>query len=268
MKYAFSTLGCPNWSWQEITDCAQRLGYDGIEVRGIQKELYLPSMPEFTGAAAATTRRELEKQGLRISLLSAHSPIGIQDNFAHTLFESRAYIDTAAALGVRYIRLKCEPGAQPRYPVDEGLMREALGELGRIAHPMGVTVLLETSGYYADTLKAARLMDTLDNPGVGILWDVNHPYRFFGEAPAETVANIGKWLRYMHLKDSTQPDADIEYHLLGEGDLPLDDVFAQLAHIGYDGWCSLDWVRRWNPEMEEADVAFAHYIQKVKSYIS
>ena len=35
MKTAFSTLGCPGWSWDEIFATAKDLGLDGIEVRGV-----------------------------------------------------------------------------------------------------------------------------------------------------------------------------------------------------------------------------------------
>ena len=34
MKIAFSTLACPDWSWQDITSAAKDFGYDGVEVRG------------------------------------------------------------------------------------------------------------------------------------------------------------------------------------------------------------------------------------------
>ncbi|MEG0900783.1 MAG: sugar phosphate isomerase/epimerase, partial [Clostridia bacterium] len=35
MNISFSTLGCPRWSWQEITATAGDLGYQGVEVRGV-----------------------------------------------------------------------------------------------------------------------------------------------------------------------------------------------------------------------------------------
>ena len=42
MKLAFSTLGCPNWQWREIFATAKDLGVDGIEIRGIENEMYAP----------------------------------------------------------------------------------------------------------------------------------------------------------------------------------------------------------------------------------
>ena len=44
---SFSTLGCPSWTWKQILDQADRLGYAAIELRGIGSELDLTKLPEF-----------------------------------------------------------------------------------------------------------------------------------------------------------------------------------------------------------------------------
>src|SRR5688500_14104128 len=41
---AFSTLGCPSWSWNTILDQADRLGYAAIELRGVAGEMDLPKV--------------------------------------------------------------------------------------------------------------------------------------------------------------------------------------------------------------------------------
>jgi len=35
MKLAFSTIGCPEWSWNEIMEAAIDMRIDGIEIRGV-----------------------------------------------------------------------------------------------------------------------------------------------------------------------------------------------------------------------------------------
>ena len=47
MKLSFSTVGCPDWSWGEIVAAASDLGYDGIELRGLGRELYTPGLSLF-----------------------------------------------------------------------------------------------------------------------------------------------------------------------------------------------------------------------------
>ena len=38
--------------------------------------------------------------------------------------------------------------------------------------------------------KLARLMSTISCEGVGVLWDVHHPYRFMHEKPETTYQNL------------------------------------------------------------------------------
>src|SRR5688500_4522423 len=44
---SFSTLGCPDWTFETILNFADEHGYDGIELRGILRQLDLTKCPEF-----------------------------------------------------------------------------------------------------------------------------------------------------------------------------------------------------------------------------
>ena len=41
LPIAFSTLGCPLWSWKAILENADRLGYSGLELRGIARRRHV-----------------------------------------------------------------------------------------------------------------------------------------------------------------------------------------------------------------------------------
>src|ERR1700730_11324766 len=45
---SFSTLGCPDWTLEKILNFASDNGYDGIELRGLQRQLDLSKCPEFS----------------------------------------------------------------------------------------------------------------------------------------------------------------------------------------------------------------------------
>ena len=45
---SFSTLGCPDWSFADTVKFAKAHGYQGLEIRGIKRELDLPKCPEFS----------------------------------------------------------------------------------------------------------------------------------------------------------------------------------------------------------------------------
>src|SRR4051812_31893587 len=44
---SFSTLGCPDWSLDQIIHFASTHGYKGVEIRGVQREMDLPKSKHF-----------------------------------------------------------------------------------------------------------------------------------------------------------------------------------------------------------------------------
>src|SRR5436309_3360161 len=79
LPIAFSTLGCPGWTWPTVLDQADRLGYSGIELRGIQGDMDLPKRPELTGSARAQSRRDLQSRGLVITHLGGSAHMHLKD---------------------------------------------------------------------------------------------------------------------------------------------------------------------------------------------
>ena len=76
---AFSTLGCPAWSWKTILENADRLGYAGIELRGVAGEMDLPKVPELSGTNLAGTKKDLAALGIVVSDLGASSRMHEKD---------------------------------------------------------------------------------------------------------------------------------------------------------------------------------------------
>lgn len=260
MKLAFSTLGCPEWGWDDVLSAAADLGYDGVEIRGLSNELYAPAIPEFSPRHIGSTRDRLKSLNLAVPCLASACVFGAEAGYHSALAEGRAYIDTAKALDARFVRVMCEGTAAPEKNVDTSLVKKALIELGAYASQRDITVLLETNGWYADSERLAKLFTEIEEPGLGILWDVHHPYRYFSEDPKLTAGRIGKWVKYIHIKDSLLEDGRVRYKMLGEGSLPIKDFLSVLDDIGYDGWYTLEWIRRWDMTLEEPGIAFAHFI--------
>lgn len=68
MKLAFSTLGCPNFSWVEIYSMAKDLGFKGIEIRGLGDEISAVKALPFTEPQLPETIKKLAE--LRLEILS------------------------------------------------------------------------------------------------------------------------------------------------------------------------------------------------------
>jgi fatty-acyl-CoA synthase len=260
MKISFSTLGCPRWNWGEIAAAAHDLQYDGIEVRGVGKDISAPSVPEFGPEQLESTMEKLRALSLSIPCLDSDCLLYQRENFDRTALEVKTYVDLAHRLCAPYVRVFAAPPVpQPMGSVDEGLVRETAQELAAYAGSQGIMLLLETHGVWADSKKLSRLVASIQSPSIGILWDVHHPYRFLGEDPEETYDNLKPYLKHVHIKDSVWEEERVHYKMAGHGDLPLKKCIDLLENGGYDGFYSLEWVKRWDITLEEPGIVLAQF---------
>jgi sugar phosphate isomerase/epimerase len=128
-------------------------------------------------------------------------------------------------------------------------------------------VLLETHGDFTDSPTLLEIMRRADSPGVALLWDAHHTYAFGGEQPEATVREIGRYIRHTHLKDSVPAGGDRRYVLTGTGQIPVRRQVDALARMGYRGYYCFEWEKRWHPEIEEPEVAFAQFATVVAGYM-
>lgn len=267
MKIAFSTLGCPDFSWQDIYSMAKDLGFDGIEIRGLGDDIFAVNAPPFTGEQLPKTVQKLKSLHLEIPCLSSNCALKFADRKEENRREIGQYIELAQKFGTPYIRVLADLHKEPEGEVDDALIVEQLQALAPVAEAAGVTLLVETNGVYADTARLRGLLEHVASDAVGALWDMHHPYRIMGEAPETTVQNLGAYIKYIHVKDSVMTENGVEYRMMGEGDLPVDEMVFALRSINYDGYISLEWVKRWAPDLSDAGIVFPHFINYMERYL-
>jgi sugar phosphate isomerase/epimerase len=229
----------------------------------------LSQRPEFQGERLAQSKRELAAHGLVVPCLGASVNLHEQDaaKLGTAMAETRRFIDVASALDAPYVRVfgNVYPKGMSRDAVLVYIAR-GLHELGEYARPKGVTVIIETHGEFTDSPTLVELMRLADSPGVAVLWDAHHTF-VAGETPETTVAQLGKWIRHTHLKDSVAAGKDRKYVLTGRGEVPVKRQIEALARTGYKGFYSFEWEKRWHPEIEEPEVAFADYATVAAGYL-
>ncbi|MFX4263703.1 AMP-binding protein [Pelotomaculum propionicicum] len=266
MKLAFSTLGCPDFSWVDICTMAKDLGFRGIEVRGLGSEISAVRAQPFTESQLPETVKKLSELRLEIPCLTSGCCLKFAENDEKNHAELVQYINLAARLGTPYIRILADLEPHPIGEVDDEVVLAALRRLAPVAEDKGVTLLVETNGVYTDTARLSGLLQQVASDAVAALWDVHHPYRFAGESPEQTVKNLGAYIKYVHIKDSVVEDGSIRYRMMGEGDLPVDDMMLALRSINYDGYISLEWVKRWADDLDDAGVVFPNFANYMSRY--
>lgn len=266
---AFTTLACPDWSWAQIVERAVSYGYQGIELRGVEGEMDLTRAAPFTADRLAATKRELDARNLAIPCVDTSCRFHDADQIAAALDEGKRHIDLAAALDSPAIRVFGDrlPDAADTAARERVIAQVADGVLQLARHAEGtkVWVLLESHGDFARIDDLVATLQQAQHPQVGVLWDVHHPFRFFGEPLAETFGRLKTYIRHVHLKDSVMTgDNNVRYTLQGTGDLPTGEVLRILHQGSYAGWISLEWEKRWHPEIEEPEVALPGFISVMR----
>ena len=153
-------------------------------------------------------KRACEAAGIRMSGLSAHTPI------------------TKPEIGVEYlkqaVRFAAESGA-PVVNTDEGpkqawtteeedyvLMKYSLTEAARVAEPRGILIGVECHQQYSRTPEGLdRIQKSVKSPAVGINFDTGNAF-LCGQDPYKWLKRVLKRLVHLHAKDISVQQGDAE----------------------------------------------------------
>ena len=267
MKISFSTLACPDFSWTDIYSMAKDFGFDGIEIRGLGNEIFSVNAQPFKEENLPKTIEKLRSLGLEIPCLTSGACLKFKDRFDAVKEEITAYAELANKLGASYIRVLGDLEPAPGGDVDDEYVADCLRQLVPVAEQNNVTLLVETNGVYSDSARLAELLRSVGSRKVAALWDMHHPYRFNGESPETTVANLGEYIKFIQVKDSVMgADGKVEYRIMGTGDIPVKEMIAALDTINYTGYISLEWVKRWAPYLSDAGIVIPQFAEYMAPY--
>lgn len=267
MKLAFSTLGCPNWELDQIGDTAQRLGYDGVELRAVGGSLDLLQRREFRRENISATRAMFADRNVEICCVDTSCTFHSPDQA-----ERRTQVDLAvrhgelaAMLGAPMIRVfpdKIQPGATRSRTRD--YIVESLRQVAERL-PQQVSVALETHGDFARTERAAEIVTLVEHPGVKLIWDVANSVAA-GDSISHAGQTVQQFLAHIHLRDA-QPVAESEHWLpvlAGAGEVSFAETLAAIEKLNYEEYVSFEWEKYWHPEIEEPEVALPNFINAIR----
>ena len=256
MRLSFSTRGWTDLSWEEMMQTALEMGFSGIEVYNLPKfDPMLDRGGPFHKYQAAATVRQLREKKLQIPCFDTSYDLS-EDESAVSYLQS--LLEVAHNTQVPYV-------AACALSDNEEQVMENLRTLLEKAQKLNVTILLKTSGIYADTGRLRNLLNTFASDNLGALWDVHHTYRDFNESGDTTIKNLGSYVCHVHLRDSDDAGA---YQMIGEGTMPLDDVMRALSSVNYDGFLSLEWKPDWMEDLQDRDVIFPYYVNYMSRFES
>jgi sugar phosphate isomerase/epimerase len=258
-RVAFSTLAFPDATLASAVSLGRRWGYAGVELRLIDGELIDPRMP---AAARAQVKRTVTEAGLPVVAVDSSIRLTGDDPGP----DLRRFLELASDWESPLVRVFGGVLAADRTERQEQLRAaaRALESCIPLARRLGVAIGVETHDDFSASSVVAELLALADTEGadpewVGAVWDSHHPYRV-GEQPGDVYANLGQRILLAQVKDARRsPDGGWQLVLLGEGEVPVRQMLRLLAAGGYPGWISVEWEKRWHPEIEAPEVALPQH---------
>ncbi len=263
MKLSFSVKGWDQYSWNDYCNIAKELGFDGIELHNKKTGVFKNADDPFDPQNSFSANRTLYSMGLSIPCLDVACNISesSDEEFSANFREISNAFNTASNLKIPYVRLHAS--TLPCGSDKENTIK-CLEAVLPIAEKKGITILLETVGLFADTEKLRDILNYFASDNLGALWDMYHTYFSAGENPAVTITNLGAYVKHVHIKDSLHVDSELQYCLIGDGELPIRDMMNSLRSVNYDGFISLEWEPEWFSDITDIDVIYAHFVNYMR----
>ena len=258
MRFSFSTKGWHGNTFEEFCDIASQMNFSGIELHNINNRLFTDKDGAFYNYAAASTVRRLYEKKLSIPCIDAIcNPSDASEKDA-CIAEIRKCMEIASNLHIPNIRLRANAAENE----DEAVANTAavISALLPEAESHGVTLLMETAGLFAKTEKLRALLDSFASDYFASLWNFSAAYLDGGESSEQIIKNLGAYVRHVHINDAKRVGDDIEYCLLGEGELPIKDMMLALRSVNYDGFLSLVWDPTWCEELDDMEIIFSQFV--------
>lgn len=244
MKISFFTNSLHRWPIEKSFEVASKFGYDGIEIWGGRPHAYAPDM------------RPEDIQKIKDLSAKYNLPIvSFEPEMACLLWRDQRWIDESMeyfrqcidfckAIGCPYMvmaALQCSY----EYSTDEDWAQfiKYMKELAAYSESVdGVTMILETVTPWEGNIlirsdDTVRALKEINSPKVKAMLDLAAPLTV-GEPSSNYFDKLGKDVVHVHLVDCKK---DVEDHLiLGDGELPVEEILSMLDSYGYDGYCSVE----------------------------
>lgn len=264
MKFSFSTKGWHNISFEEFCDVACDIKFEGIELHNIYNPLFTDKNGAFHEHTAPSTIRKLYEKKLSIPCIDTICDIADEDKSNTSLEEISACIDIAKRLKIPFVRLHA--GLAKDVEKATNCVINIIEKTIEKAEENGVALLLETSGIFSNTALLRDVLERFASDSLAALLDMYSVF-FVGREDAEQIIkNLGAYIKHVHIRDAVKSGETFDYCLIGEGELPIDDMMLALRSVNYDGYFSLIWDPSWCEELDDMEIIFSHFVNFMKQY--
>jgi sugar phosphate isomerase/epimerase len=238
-RLAVSTNTYHSYSHEEALAGIAAAGYTSVE---------LSSVPGWTEHVLRHSTNEqldavkdlLASHNLEAVSMSGHSDLTTDEGAE----EFRHAIRIAKYLGIRYLTTSTGGhDASSAGTIDEqrAAVVPRIQQLADHAASEGIEICLETHGGVSATgALAAKLIESIDRPNVGINYDTANVI-FYGKTRPETdIAAAAPFINHLHIKDQIGGPGVWNFPAIGTGEVDFAPIFQALNDVRFAGPCSIE----------------------------
>lgn len=270
MRVGFSTICCPTWDLKTVFEHAVRLGFDGLEFRGLQGELHLPNHVELARNGDVLVE-VCRKANVELVCLGTSASFGSRDK--QVLGDNKAvvreHVELAQSLHCPYVRVFTGdiPGGSDRLGT-LGRIVEALTDLAHFATRRKVTLLIENSGELASSKDLWFVLDAVQHPALAACWNPVNGLSV-GDRTTIAIPRLGSRLGLVHVADAAFAGSSMEgYQPLGEGDVDIPTLVELLTGITYDGYLMVEWPKLWDNSLADAETMLPKSVEYLRGLLN
>jgi len=260
MKLTYKTNAWQNLSWNEHCQLADKMELDGLELCYTPEEA--SDLINDMQLRQQFLRRLSEKQ-LEIACVTVDVSDKNKSGQDIDSTDAANCIKLARTLRAPYVCLDMDFETD----ADEARLVSLIGVLLPIAETEGVSLLIETKGFYAGTERLTGILERFASDNLAALWNLHHTYIYGDESGDTTIRNLGAYVKLVHVCDSFKSAGKVIRCLTGDGDVPLREMLLALRSIDYKGHLILDKTGD-NSGLDDAEVVLPHYVNAMKQLTS
>ncbi len=231
-------LTVPEWAAM-----GKAVGLDAVD-------LSILFIPDRSPATAATLRREIERIGMRVAMVTSYPDFTHPDPAQRQRELEQAEVNVAVARAVGASLLRVTAGqAHPETSRAEGVAwaAEGLAKLVERARGSGVTLAYENHAKpspwtYTDFSQPPEIFLEIvrrtADAGLGVNFDTGNAASF-ADDPCALLDQVIDRVVSVHAADTGVP-GELKHVLLGTGITPFAALFRRLRQHGFDGWICME----------------------------
>jgi sugar phosphate isomerase/epimerase len=271
IKFAFSTVACPDSTLKQVAEQAKEMGYDAVELRtlgagsaGLSCD---PALSDPGKVAQIFNDAGIEPLCLSTSLALHHRGT---TEFHRANFNIQRALEDAKTIGCQAVRIfGNEVGVGENQRGVIARIAERAKPLAEKAADLGIELLFENAGSFPAPKEWWWLLNIVEHPMVGLMWNqaVSAANDDEDKGGWVSVSTLNSRIRIAKVKDISLGQG-AGYVPLGQGDVGIKNFIQRLLGIGFDGYITVEWDRLWLPSLAPAQEYLPEALASMKSWIA